>query len=329
MTPIRLFFLSFLSQAPSSSNSSMSPTSSPTSAPTWSFMSPTAVPTAAPTAAPTMAAGGDVGATVTGSITVSGVDEETEDEEVYEAAREGLEELFGISSAGGGGVVVGAPGTLDSDKDDDAAAATAAPSPTPIVGTAAGVAADDDIGAGTTEVIGEDGRRRMSERVLPTSSRYDRRDEARTLRHYQPETDLVAEARDPRGGSRGALGGQRRWLQEEEEDSGSETVDMDFEVSVPADDGEIGSSASRVAAMVNEFADSGLAALADSLGVEPEDLRLSDLAFCIGSTNCGNVSTVVSTMSAVDELGTSGPWENFLTNGGLLLLALFGTLCVW
>lgn len=56
---------------------------------------------------------------------------------------------------------------------------------------------------------------------------------------------------------------------------------------------------------------------------------LSDLAFCIGRTDCGNVSTVVSTMSAVDELGTSGPWENFLTNGGLLLLALFGTLCVW
>ncbi|CAN0136992.1 unnamed protein product [Ectocarpus fasciculatus] len=302
----------------------MFPTGSPTSAPTGSSMSPTAVPTAAPSAAPTPVAG-----TVTGSLTVSGLDEETEDEEVYEAAREGLSELFGLSSVGG--VAVAAPGTLDSDEDDDpAATATASPSPTPVVGTTAavGVADSDGVGAGTEQVIGVDGRRRrrVSEMAPQTLLRYDPRDDARSLSHYQQETAPIAEAREPLGG--GGLGRQRRWMQEDEEGSGSETVDMDFEVSVPADDGETGSAASRVAAVVNDFADSGLSALADSLGVEPEDLSLSDLAFCIGSTDCGNVSTVVSTMSVVDELGTSGPWENFLTNGGLLLLALFGTLCV-
>lgn len=59
---------------------------------------------------------------------------------------------------------------------------------------------------------------------------------------------------------------------------------------------------------------------------------LSNLSFCIGSDDCSRNGTafddIVTRGSIADELGTSGPWERFLTNGGLLLLALFGTLCV-
>lgn len=62
----------------------------------------------------------------------------------------------------------------------------------------------------------------------------------------------------------------------------------------------------------------------------PTASSLSNMAFCAGaSNNCFATVSIIETMSVADELGTSGPWEDFMRNGGVLLLALFGTLCVW
>ncbi|CAM9206800.1 unnamed protein product [Scytosiphon promiscuus] len=111
---------------------------------------------------------------------------------------------------------------------------------------------------------------------------------------------------------------------------GGGTVDLDFEVALPAEGFEGATSpATQVAAMVNDFADRGIYALADQLRVDPANVSLSNLAFCAGtSNNCFTNVSSLDVMEVSNELGTSAPWENFTRNGGVFVLALLGTLVV-
>lgn len=72
----------------------------------------------------------------------------------------------------------------------------------------------------------------------------------------------------------GAVGGGYPVRRLQEGTSNGTTVDMDFELALPTDSEDEKSPAARAAAVVNDYADGGVVlALADSLGVEPSDVR--------------------------------------------------------
>eukprot|EP00904_Undaria_pinnatifida_P002817 jgi/Undpi1/12536/HiC_scaffold_6.g02205.m1 len=122
-----------------------------------------------------------------------------------------------------------------------------------------------------------------------------------------------------------------RGLQSDESGNTASTVDMDFQVVLTTEEGDASdSTSSRVALVVEDYAEGGRKELADALGVLPSEISMSNLAFCLGgNTSCGNATTLSSSgLSVSDELGTSGPWENFLKYGGMLFLALVGTCAV-
>lgn len=67
--------------------------------------------------------------------------------------------------------------------------------------------------------------------------------------------------------------------------SNGTTVEMDFEIGLPTDSDDGQSAAVRAAAVVNDYADGGVVlALADSLGVEPSEVRYCTAA-CVPESN--------------------------------------------
>lgn len=240
---------------------------------------------------------------------VSGVDAETEDEELFMNVRTGLAQCFGLASVEA--VTVGASGTLDDEDDEDDGVGGGVVTPSPAAPATLGIDAGTPAPGATAETVtggdGESLQRRRRRALLPSereraapSSRANSGPGSMSSpdRHYhyhhraanlRQDVPRAAGHRHPvEGGVDGDFGGDadaggffrpRRWLQEDGGEEGyagdgsaGETmdVDIDFEVALPVTDA---SPASRVATAVNNYADDGVYALADALGVEPMDVR--------------------------------------------------------
>ena len=223
-------------------------------------------------------------------LQVSGLDAATD--ELLSNAREGLADSFGLANVEA--VTVGAAGTLDSDNDDD-----------DFVVDVDGAADDADGVVGAETVTGGDGESLQRRRRRRRRAQSERERAANVnLRRNTRQTVYLSEAKADVGvgvgGDVGVFAGgyrsRRRWLQEEEEeeedddDDAGETVDIDFEVAIPED--EL-SPAARVAAVVNSYADGGVYALADTLRVDPMDIRCLPLSALLCSCCAGSLVFVL------------------------------------
>lgn len=237
---------------------------------------------------------------------VSGVDPEVEDEDVYEAAREGLSLVFGLDGVDAVSVTAATGGlVLSSDDDDDDD------------GQGEGVDGEqrgrrflrDDGRSGLYYPIGvleggeeEDGSgirhhlrrsRVMTLATIATTAavRVGRDEENSGV----PPRDLWGDRADLRsrssaaggvfpsrsesgdaGNGRRHVGTSSRELQEEEEgeEGGENVVNVEFEVILPAEEAGSGTASSRFAAAIDAYADNdGRVALADVLGVSATNVR--------------------------------------------------------
>lgn len=210
---------------------------------------------------------------------MSEVDAGTEETELLSAAREGLADVFGLASVeavtvGTAGGTLGGGGGGGAPVDD-----AATPAPEPITGGSGGSGERTQQRRWRGRAL-SDGERAASLRWPSSPSPYDvasvnlrrgQRREAAPAEAAAAEA-AAAEAAAAYSAEVTAFGGggyrARRWLQEGE-DAGDTALDIDFEVALPQDEQ---SPASRVAAAVNGFADGGVYALADTLGVDPMDI---------------------------------------------------------
>lgn len=216
----------------------------------------------------------------------------TDNDALLVDAQEGLVEAFGLPNLER--VTVAPAGELDEGTDVGVVGMSSTPSPVPVASR--GIVTDDDFmdddfeAAGAQTAAGGHGVRKL---------RGSRRHQTRAFDFSDsplPRLPLGDEAgqlgRQPHGRSReatdfpeaetfsrfGGDGSERtrggRQLQEEEGEAEGEPVELDFEVALPVEGFEGATSpATQMAAMVNDYSEQGIYALADSLGVDPANVR--------------------------------------------------------
>lgn len=234
---------------------------------------------------------------------VSGLDPDTEEEELYAATREGLGAVFDVNSTEDS-ISVSIDDSVNNSAEIESAKLAdvieekfSVVSPDPNVPTEIrhlplGDAQGEEWGVknGQTEREegihreGGDGRYLVSANDYPNTEDVDKTPSLRSQKHAtMPQKDtstIKGTGHRVRGGNRNlSFGGMnhffrnKRSLQTEGETT-TAVVTMDFQVTLPKDDQQ--SASSRMASAVIDLADSGITAVADALGVAPENVRCGD-----------------------------------------------------